>query len=361
MLELIIFVALIAVVLEAISLRGALRNVTYTCKPSQSVVDPNEEFAIITVLENNKFMPVSYLEVMQQLPCEIKLNAYLGRFLSEPQISRLYSSCYIMSRQKLTRTILAALPERGRYFMQGATLGGGDLLGLRKITKEISFFREIVVLPARLDAPKVDNALGGFLGDVSVSRFILEDPVLIAGVSEYTGREPMKTIDWKHSASLGRLMVKKFDYTVENSVTVILDVESKERNSYSARETCFSLARSVIEQLETRGVKYAFMTNATTAGAIGQWSAVSEGLGGAHASTILEGLGRATHIVREPFLQMIARACQKSERGRAHIIVSTDKRAATDAEFDKLRMVSDGRVFVVCAEDAQIESKGEIA
>lgn len=356
MLNFLIFLAVICIILEAISLRNALHGVSYSCVPSRDVIDPGEEFEVVTVLQNNKLSPVSYLEVMQQLPSEINLNAYLGRFVSEPQISRLYSSCYIMPRQKLTRTIKATLPKRGRYFMQGATLSGGDLLGLRQTQKEISFFHEIVVLPKAIEAQSVENALGGFLGDVSVSRFILEDPILVTALGEYTGREPMKTIDWKHSASLGKLMVKKFDYTVENSVTVMLNAESR---SNSARETCFSLTRNVIEQLEARGVKYSFITNATTAGAIGQWGMIAEGLGAPHAFTILEGLGRATHTTREPFDSMLIRACKVGEQGRAHIIISPDRAALDTAAFARLNSLSGGRIFAICASD--ITQKKEAA
>ena len=44
------------------------------------------------------------------------------------------------------------------------------------------------------------DVLSGFLGDVSVRRFIYEDPVLTTGFREYTGREPMKHISWTQSA-----------------------------------------------------------------------------------------------------------------------------------------------------------------
>ena len=128
-----------------------------------------------------------------------------------------------------------------------ATLLAGDLLGLSQQQRDIHQFYEIVVLPRRVEAPDLSQALGGFLGDVSVQRFILEDPVLTIGAREYTGHEPMKTISWKHSVRTGRLMVKNFDHTVENCVTVLLNVDGG--TDYDTMERCFSLARMAVESI----------------------------------------------------------------------------------------------------------------
>ncbi len=68
--------------------------------------------------------------------------------------------------------------------------------------------------------------LGGVIGDISVNRFIFEDPMLTVGFSEYTGREPMRDISWTQSARLGRMMVKNYDHTVDLSVTILLNVQS---------------------------------------------------------------------------------------------------------------------------------------
>lgn len=348
------------VVCEIVSQQSALKRVGYTCKPTSSVVEPGEEFELVTTLTNGKWLPVSYLGVVQSLPNDIQLNAYLGRFSSEPTVARLYSSCFLMPKQRLERRIKATLPQRGRHFILDATLTAGDLLGLSTRTEEVHLFYEIVVLPGRVDAPDLSRALGGFLGDVSVRRFILEDPVLTIGTREYTGHEPMKTISWKHSARSGQLMVKKFDYTVENSVTVLLNVDGN--TDYDTLERCFSLARMVVEQLETRGLQYGFLTNAATAGALGRWSEVAEGLGGGHTRTILEGLGRATHDVQEPFENLLQRAVRRSERGRAHIIVTPGRMAEDDPLLARLREQSDGRIFLLSAEElAEEQAEGRAA
>ena len=56
-----------------------------------------------------------------------------------------------------------------------------------------------------------------------MNRFIMEDPVLRLGYRDYTGREPIKQISWTQTARMGRMMVSCQDYTVERTVTVMLN------------------------------------------------------------------------------------------------------------------------------------------
>ncbi len=355
-----ILLTLCALCCELISLRQGLKGVGYRCRPSSSVVEPGEEFELETTLTNNKWAPVSYLEVVQALPHDIQLNAYLGRFHTEPMIAKLYSTCYLGPRQKLTRRIKASLPQRGRRIISDAQITAGDLLGLSRRSETARVFHEIVVLPRRIQAPDLSQALGGFLGDISVRRFILEDPMLTVGARQYTGREPMKTISWKHSLRANKLMVNQYDYTVENSITVVLNVDG---GTPEQLELCFSLARMAIEQLEKRGMSYGFLTNAATAGAIGRWSEVSDGLGGSHTRAILEGMGRATHDVQEPLETLIARAARRSEQGRGHILVTPNPLSAGDPVLAPLHHQADGGIFILSASDLQQDQpeKGNIA
>lgn len=348
MLFLLFLLIVCALLCELVSVKSALSRVSYSCRPSQSVVEPGEEFQLLTIIQNGKWLPVSYLEVVQNLPHDICLNAYLGHFQSDPTVCRLYSSCFLGPRQKLTRRIRASLPQRGRRIISDATITGGDLLGFTSRFRNVPLFYEIVVLPARVEEPALSRALGGFLGDVSVQRFILEDPMLTIGAREYTGREPMKSISWKHSVRTGHLMVKELDHTVENTVTVLLNVEG---GSHEELERCFSLTRMVLEALEKRGFSCSFLTNAATAGAIGQWNQVSDGLGSGHTRTILEGLGRATYDVREPFSSLVNRAVRGARDGQAHILITPAPLQRSDAFLAPLFQQSQGRLFIINARE----------
>lgn len=44
--------------------------------------------------------------------------------------------------------------------------------------------------PRECDLPELDGLMGGFLGGISVNRYLYEDPILTAGYREYTSGRP---------------------------------------------------------------------------------------------------------------------------------------------------------------------------
>ena len=143
-------------------------------------------------------------------------------------------------------------------------------------------------------------------------------------------------------------MVKKYDYNTDPSITVLLSVEG---GTHEEIERCFSIARSVCERLEGKNIRYDFLTNATSAGAIGIWNNVAEGLGSSHLMTILEGLGRATYDCTERMSDTLNRAYRRSDQGRSHIVIVPNK---TDELLDicqRFKKVKGGKMLVLSSEE----------
>ena len=315
----------VAAFLELSSLHNDLRQIGYELHLDRRSCEPKEEFQITSTITNRRRLPVSFLRLEEHFPRE--LIPLRGESLDLRENKGFLNHCstlFLMPRQILDRRITASLPARGRYIFRGAELFSGDFLGLREVGKSIRLAEEIVIYPPAADMPELEDTLGGFLGEISVQRFLLEDPVLTLGFREYTGREPQRSISWPQSLSRGRLMVKNYDYTQDASVTVVLNTDYGRRTLKDPRliEETFSLARSVCAFFEEKRIKYSFLTNATAAGNLGCWSLLAEGLGSNHFYTILEGLGRATYDHTEPCQQLFYRAERRAEQGQAHIVIT---------------------------------------
>lgn len=348
---------IVALLVERWSLKHALNGVKYDVRLSKQLMEIGEKIDMITTLRMTERRFVPYLKLTEEVPTDFQVEAKRRVNGFDEKRSRISSSTYLMPRQKVTRRLAGAFPARGRYVFTGATMYGGDFLGLNEQVKYAVVLREAVVMPKPLAAPDVVDTLGGFLGDISVNRFIMEDPVLTLGFREYTGREPMKHISWPVSARMGELMVKNFDYTLELSVSVILNVDSASYGpeGLDLREKCFSLTRDVCEVLEEKRIKYAFYTNSVAAGMVGAWSYISEGLGGAHLMNILEGLGRCTQasLFRTPAL--IENAERRAEAGRAHVIVTPRRDDIDPRDIERLRARTGANVLVIAAEEVTAE------
>lgn len=322
MLLFLIMLIIVAAAAEKWSLEHGLDGVFHESRPAQKLVEPNEEFTYISKLTNTSRRFVPFVMVKQSMP---RLAASKQVELHLPSAGDgdavMTDTCYLMPRQCIEKKVALSIPKRGAYQFRGATLYGGDFLGVNETPVTLAQYREIVVVPKPYDGAELKETLGGYLGDVSVNRFIHEDPVLTAGFREYTGREPMKMIAWNKTAAQRTLMVKQYDYTVEPRATVLVNTEYGK--NIQALENCLSAARSVCEQLEDKKVQYAFMTNGATAGVYAKWRSVEEGLGQKHLSFVLEGLGRVLAAnTDEPFVETLARAKHSAQQGRGHIIIT---------------------------------------
>ena len=201
--------------------------------------------------------------------------------------------------------------------------------------------------------------LGGMIGDISVNRFIFEDPMLTIGFSDYTGREPMRDISWTQSARLGRMMVKNYDHTLDLSATVILNVEYPKDIDFRPEliEKCFSAGRTVCEALEAKRIKYGVLTNATSSGALGLWSQVGDGLGRSHLMSILEGLGRATYSCTMPFSRLADLASRKNEDGRYYVVITPVMTNRDALAISRLKALKGGGVHIIDASAIPADSK----
>lgn len=267
----------------------------------------------------------------------------------------------MMPYQRLTRTLEASLPNRGRYLFSGCYLNGGDFLGLQDNSKEFTTYQEVVVMPRASNSPEFESLLGGLIGDISIRRFIFEDPMLTIGFSDYTGREPMRDISWTQSARLGKMMVKNYDHTTDICISVILNVQSalNTQEEDVLVEQCFSLTRSLCEQLEKKHIKYSFVTNAIPMGMLDLVSSVEQGLGNVHFYTIMEILGRASLSACENFSVTLRRACRTCEQGQYFIVISPNENEIWKEAYDKLVDISGNKTFLITPELLEKQENGE--
>lgn len=378
MISFFIFFTIFLIAVEIYSYHNGLKKITYDVQPSQTLLEPDEKFKVNTIVENHKFWFLPYLHLIEAFPQNIQIPGEEKNITEEgityslsSQLStnsfakmssaKLNSSFYMMPYRRLTRTLEASLPNRGRYLFSGCYLNGGDFLGLQDNSKEFTTYQEVVVMPRASNSPEFESLLGGLIGDISIRRFIFEDPMLTIGFSDYTGREPMRDISWTQSARLGKMMVKNYDHTTDICISVILNVQSalNTQEEDVLVEQCFSLTRSLCEQLEKKHIKYSFVTNAIPMGMLDLVSSVEQGLGNVHFYTIMEILGRASLSACENFSVTLRRACRTCEQGQYFIVISPNENEIWKEAYDKLVDISGNKTFLITPEVLKKQENGE--
>lgn len=351
MIILLIGLLLAALAVQRYSLEHVLDRLAYRMELDRKLVEPDEAFEIKTTVENHKRMMVPFLRICERVPQELVLVEGDGLEKAEGrlQTARIASECYLAGHQKAVFLRKASIGQRGWYGFSGATVIGGDFLGMAEKSMEVPRSLDLVVKPRIVEEPRLDEALGGFLGEVSVRRFWMEDPMFLSGYRDYTGREPMKNISWTMSARNNKLMVKEFDHTAEANCTVLLDISNHAFWEIEQEdiELCFSLARTVCEKLEKQGFTYGFLTNAVIGGPVGHIRELPQGRGPMHLEGILEALGRATSHFSEHLEDLLWRVLGSRTPGRACILISLAEAEECSQMIARVREVTGYEVLVL--------------
>jgi len=342
-----IFIVILIIVIYFVqdwSKKNALKGITYEYRFSKKLVEPDEPLQLISTITNESRHFVPFIRMEESLPRGLEALSKKV-YIREDMLGQLKynSSIYLMARSRLNRKLMIKFAKRGCYQFHGADFLGGDFLGLIEKRRHFQQFREVVVYPKATEAPKLNEVMGAFLGDISVRRFIMEDPILTVGARAYTGREPLNQLSWKHTARTNQMMVKQFDYTTEMLVTVLLDISPVvgETIHEFECENCFSLTRGVCQYLEKKNIEFEFISNSRLDGAALDLQRLSRtGMGKSHLHLILEKLGRATYATFETFDEMVETLASKQHQNRSTIIV-TPKRDVQKEQVAK-KLAQDG-------------------
>lgn len=343
-----------AVILLQRKLAGHLLDrLHYSVSCDALLAEPDQVLTLKTQLENRSRVPVLYLQLLTSLPAAAQLHEDEGWMEAHahprPLELCVEESTFLLPRRRRISRLRFSLPARGWYPLGSGVLSAGDFLGLREASRREESCSEVVVIPPAVETPALLQTLGGFFGDLSVRRFLLEDPVLTVGFREYTGHEPMKSISWTQSARTGRLMVRQYDYTTDRHVAVLLNTQG---GSAAQLEQCYSLTRTVCQYLERQGISYAFATNGDLTGPMGFLTQLPEGLGQQHFHTILYGLGRARGRCRFSLQRLAELALQDRSGSRSYLLVTPPLGPGDRQVPARLRAAGGGLCLLVGEEQA---------
>ena len=80
----------------------------------------------------------------------------------------------------------------------------GDLLGIKDPFSQNNLQANLVVYPSIIPMQEVPLPSHNWQGDISVRRWIVDDPFIISGVREYRAGDGMNQISWKATARTGQ-------------------------------------------------------------------------------------------------------------------------------------------------------------
>ena len=320
-----IIIVVLTLLLNKLTTKYGFKNLNYKRGLSGNVVEIGQEFQISTIVENGKPIPVTFLEITERFPDSFqyafKTNSiHAGEYLNHT------TTMFLLPYQRLKRTYSITGIERGVYKFRDVSLALGDFIGIDTKYKELESLQEIVVLPKPISLNEAIVPYGNYNGDISVKRWIIDDPLMTIGIREYTGREPEKHIHWSSSLKYGKLMVKNFDFTTDNTVVFILNVESSkpfwtEINS-DMIEWSISICRGLMEKMEREKIPYGFTTNSQVSSFYNGENITPPGVGPNQLSYLTEMLGRISYSLSVTFEELLENLHKSSFVHTTYVIVT---------------------------------------
>lgn len=277
--------------INKITLNYGFSNLDYSMEIDKKTAEIGEDIEIMSIVENRKILTVSFLRLREEFPKGLnkKENIY---------------SLFIMPYQRVRRTYKVFAEKRGLYSIKNVSLEVGDFIGFETRKSRVELDKELIVFPKKAELDESIVPFGSLSGDISVKRWIIYDPLMTIGIREYTGNEPERFIHWPSSIKYNQLMVKNFDFTTDNSVMVVLNVETMKPSWKPVEEELIerviSLTRGVMEEFEELKIPYGLACNAYNNKADyikGYYN--HPGLGQSHLNSLLTTLGRISY--RIPF------------------------------------------------------------
>ncbi len=261
----ILLIAAAVILAEQILFRRlVLRQLTYTVRFSTSEAMEGDTFEIVEEIVNDKRLPVPWVKT------ELSTSRWLefaGSTAARGSDTRFVPSVFsLRPHQKCTRTRQVTALKRGYFKLESVSLVATDLLGLVSVSRALQINEYVRILPSPSELHEGELSQEELYGELTARRFICDDPFLISGAREYTGREPMDRIHWNSTARTGQLMVFNNDYTTVNRAAVMINMQKTPIGDprpivVGDTETYIKAAAFIFGMLAEHGADTDFYTN----------------------------------------------------------------------------------------------------
>jgi uncharacterized protein (DUF58 family) len=185
-----------------------------------------EDITLTLEVTNRKLLPLSWLEVTDELPEEIVPTR--GRIIPSLRQRRQHLVHLFSLRwyERVRRRVTITCTARGYFPMGPARLRSGDLFGITSHGRTLESTDHLIVYPRVVPLEALGLPALHPLGDYRAPRPLLEDPTRTIGVREYQTTDPLRSIHWKATARTGRLQTRQYEATTTHRLAVLLNMDT---------------------------------------------------------------------------------------------------------------------------------------
>ena len=213
--------------------RNSLLGVHYQRKFHHTHVFPDETTDLEIIIENRKWLPVTWLTVEDTWPLQFaptETDVVVENMGN--QFDGLLNNAYSLRwYERVRRNYTLRGRTRGIYNVGPAALSSGDPFSLfeRVIVTNRNRREYLVVYPRFLPLAEMGFPLHDPLGDIPVQRRLYEDTSRVIGIRDHEPHDTFRDIHWKATARAGKLQSKIYEPTRGVNIVLAVNIASFEQ------------------------------------------------------------------------------------------------------------------------------------
>jgi len=211
-----------------------------------------ETARVEVVVRNQGWLPVLWMRVHDSVPGEISSFRLFRRIVSLKPHERLTLAYDLVGRR------------RGYYRLGPLVALGGDLLGSTTYEHRYAGQDFVIVYPKIVALRDLGLPSQSPFGILPSRERIFEDPTRIQGVRDYEPGDSLRRMDWKTSARLGSLQVRRYEPAISLETAILLNLNSDDyptRYRQQATELGIVIAASLAVHLVEKRQAVGLFTN----------------------------------------------------------------------------------------------------
>jgi uncharacterized protein (DUF58 family) len=199
-------------------------------------VFPEETVPVEIDVANRSWLPAVWLRVQDLYPVDVAGVRSFHQVLS------------LAPHEKFKLHYDLKPHRRGYYTIGPFNISSGDLLGMSPDRYTETAIDHLTVYPRVIPLTNPDLPSRSPMGTLRHHRPIYEDPSRPLGKRDYTSGDSLRRIDWKATASSGRLQVKIFEPSIALETAIFLNLNVEEyhqRTRFDSTELAIVVAASL--------------------------------------------------------------------------------------------------------------------
>ena len=210
---------------------NALTGVTYERHFDRTHVFPDEPVVMTLSINNRKWLPLTWLQIRDQLPVAPEEASNFARIASiESGNYTLLNSFSIAPYENKERRFILKFPRRGFKTLGPVTYQSGDIFTLYTIERTHDHRDTVVVYPRVWSLPELGLPAKEPFGPINTRRTLFTDPIKTRGIRDYQPSDRFRDVHWKATARRGELQTRIYDPSTGMTITLFLNVATMPRH-----------------------------------------------------------------------------------------------------------------------------------